>query len=190
MKISGFLIMCIIDEMTQEKFKTELLKKRTIYLEGEVTSKMVKEIGASILWLNGQDDTSEITLYIRSSGGNVPAGLDIYDIVKHSKAPVTGIVFSYANSMAAIILQACKIRKALKHSQIVIHNIEIKEEWHKFEEDLEKTSRDTKRDQQHIYEILSERTGKNIGEVKQACRERKIMTAEEAKEFGLIDEII
>ncbi len=179
-----------MDDMTREKFMDDLLKKRTLYIEGEINFEMAKRIGASILWLNAQDDSSKITLYFNSNGGTVYSGLNIYDIVRHSKAPVTGIVFRCANSMAAIILQACKIRKILKNSQIMLHNIRITEEWHKFEEDLEKTLSDTKKDQQAVYEILSERIGRSIEEIKTVCREEKTFSAQEAKEFGLIDEII
>lgn len=182
--------MCQVNDVTREKFLDDLLKKRTLYIEGEVTQEMAKWIGSSILWLNAQDDTSEITLYINSGGGTVTAGLDLYDIVRHSKAPITGIVFRCANSMASIVLQACKTRKAMRHSSIVLHNIKINRQWHKFEEDLENALHDTKRDQQSIYEILTERTGRTMEEVIKACREAKEMTSEEAKEFGLIDEVI
>lgn len=182
--------MCQIDDMNREKFLNDLLKKRTLYLEGEITHSDAKEIGRSILWLNAQDDLKEISIYINSSGGKVDAGLDLCDIVRHSKAPVTGIVYRLANSMASIILQACKIRKALRNSQIVLHNIRLTEEWHKLEENLEKILQDVKRDQQVIYEILAKRTGKSIEEIIKTCREAKEMTADEAKEFGLIDEVI
>lgn len=130
-----------MEEINRDKFMDDLLRKRLIYLDGEVTHDMAKRIGSSILWLNAEDDTSEIILYINSSGGKVAAGLHLYDIVKHSKAPVTGIVYRLANSMAAIVLQACKKRKALRHSEIVLHNIlvTVSTEWHKIKEAVDKT---------------------------------------------------
>lgn len=179
-----------MDEITREKFMNDLLRKRTLYLEGELIHRDAREIGESILWLNAVDDLKEITLYINSSGGSVTAGLDIYDIIRNSNAPVTGIVYRSANSMATVVLQACKIRKALKHSGIVIHNIKINKEWHEFEENLEKALADTKRDQESIYEIFVKRTGRSLEEIKRACRETKTMLADEAKKFGLIDEVI
>lgn len=179
-----------MDEMTRERFQDDLLKKRTLYLDGDTTQEIAKEIGTAILWLNALDDASEITLYINSSGGSVSAGLDIYDIIRHSKAPVTGIVFRCANSTASIILQACKTRKALRHSEIVLHNIKINKEWHEFEENLEEALRGTKKNQESVYRILYERTGRSMVDVIKVCREAKEMTPEEAKEFGLIDEII
>lgn len=181
-----------MDKMTEERFLNDLLNKRIVYLEGEICYEEAKRIGAVIIWLNAQNDSNEITLYVRSYGGSVSAGLDIHDIVRHSKAPITGIVYSSANSMATVVLQACKRRKALRHSEITIHNIKINyyKEWHVFEDNLEEALRDTKRMQQRIYEILAERTGRTIEDIKKVCRESKTMSAEEAKEFGLIDEVI
>ena len=132
--------MCQIDEMYRDIFVNDLLKNRTLYIDGEVTHDTAKRIGASILWLNAIDNSKDITLYLNSTGGSVTASLDFYDIVRYSKASITGIVYRLANSMAAIILQACQNRKALKHSQIVIHNIKVNKEWHEFEANLEKAS--------------------------------------------------
>lgn len=179
-----------MDEITRENFRNDLLKKRTLYLEGEIIYRDAREIGESILWLNAVDDLREITLYINSSGGSVSAGLDIYDIIRHSNAPVTGIVYRFANSMATVILQACTTRKALKHSEIVIHHIKINKEWHEFDENLEEALADTKRDQESIYEIFARRTGRSLEEIKRICREAKTMFADEARGLGLIDEVI
>ncbi len=179
-----------MDSLSPKDFLDDLLKKRMIYIYDEVSQQTARDMGVAVLWLNALDDSSEITLYINSGGGGVSAGLDIYDIVRHSKAPVTGIVYKMANSMATVILQACRKRKILKNGVIIIHNIKINKEWHEFEEDLEKALDETKRHQQAIYEIFAERTGKPIDEIKKICREAKTMTACEAKELGFIDEII
>lgn len=146
--------------MDYDQFLTDILRKGIIYLEGEVNRDMAIRIGKSILWLNAQDDIKEISLSIDSSGGSVTAGLDIYDIIRHSKIPVIGIVFRHANSIATVILQGCKVRKALKHADMLIHNIKVSnEEWHKFEEDLEETLKEVRRHQQEINELMAERTG-------------------------------
>jgi len=176
--------------MDNDQFLTDILRKGMIYMDGDIDSDMAIRIGKSILWLNAQDDIKEISLYINSGGGSVVAGFDIYDIIRHSKTPVTGVVYRYANSMATVVLQACKVRKALRHGDICIHNIKINEEWHKFEENLEEALRVPKKNQQEIYEIMAERTGRSMEEIRNAFRESKTMCAEEAKEFGLIDEII
>ena len=181
-----------MEEINREKFMDDLLRKRIIYLDGDVTDDMAKRIGSSVLWLNAEDDTSEIILYINSSGGKVAAGLHLYDIVKHSKAPVTGIIYRIANSMAAIVLQACKKRKALRHSEIILHNIQltVSTEWHKIKEEVDREVKETKKDQEAIYAILTERMGKTKAEIIKILEESKKLGTEEAKEFGLIDEII
>lgn len=86
---------------------------------------MARDAGKAIVWLNAINK-KEITLYIDSGGGEVQAGLDIYDMIKHSKAPVTGIVYRKANSMASVILQACVKRKAFENAEIIIHDISIR----------------------------------------------------------------
>lgn len=117
------------------------------------------------------------------------AGLNIYDAVKHSRAPVTGIVLKRAFSMAVTVLQACKTRKALKHSHIFIHNIEITDEWHKFEENLEKKLEDVKVDQENINRLIAERSGAPIEVIQALTRNGTMLMPEEAKRIGLIDEV-
>lgn len=177
--------------MDHDQFLTDILRKGIIYLEGEVDREMAIRIGKSIVWLNAQDNIKEILLYIDSGGGGVTAGFDIYDMVRHSNIPITGIVFRHANSIATVILQGCKVRKALRHADMLIHNIKVSnEEWHKFEENLEETLKGVRRNQQDIYALMAARTGRSVEEITAACREKKTMRADEAKEFGLIDEII
>ena len=174
------------------KFIKDLLEKRTIYLKGEIDGTMAAETGAAIIWLNARDETKEIIIYIDSGGGNVSAGLDIYDVVKHSKASTRGIVYRRANSMASIILQACTKRQAMKHSEIAIHNVTIKPyKTHDFKKDcLTKTLAEISKVHEHNNNILAERTGRTIEEIEKKCIEDISMTAEEAKNFGLVDEII
>lgn len=174
------------------RFVKDLLEKRTIYLKGEIDGTMAAETGAAIIWLNARDETKEIIIYIDSGGGNVPAGLDIYDAVKHSKAPTHGIVYRKANSMACIILQACTKRLAMRHSEIVIHNVTIKPyKTHDFKEDcLAKTLAEISKVHERNNKILAERAGRTIEEIEKKCIEDVSMAAEEAKEFGLIDEIV
>lgn len=116
--------------------------------------------------------------------------LDIYDVVKNSKAPVTGIVYRRANSMASVILQACKVRKAMSSCEIIIHNSRIKMAWDKLEENLDKALKGIKIQQKVIYEIYSKRTGMSMNAVKKRCKKGKTIYAQEAKEIGLVDEVI
>lgn len=173
------------------RFEKDLLKKRTLYLIDEIDSGVADRLSAGILWLNAKNK-DEITIYINSLGGGVAAGLDIFDIINHSKAPITGIVYRQANSMAIIVLQACKKRKAMKHSVFSFHNLRmnIRKEWDEYEKTMEKNLQDIKKDQEDYNNIIFQRSGIKIEIIEQWCKEKKVLSVEEALSFNLIDEII
>lgn len=174
------------------KFSHDLFQKRMIYLEGDIDNKMANIIGCMIVWLNAHDSKEKITIYINSSGGSVWAGFDIYDIIKHSQAPVTGIVYRVVGSMAIAVLQACKKRKALEHSIFSFHNLRqnLHAEWDEFEKKMNQALDDVKKDQLNYNRIIAERIGAEMAKVEQFCKEKKILSAQEARDIGLIDEII
>ncbi len=178
-------------EERRDIFKSDLLKKRQIYLEGEIEYEMAKEASKMIIWLNAQSD-KEITLYINSFGGSVSAGLALYDVIKNSAAPITGIVCPFANSMALVVLQACRTRKAMPHSIIRLHNnrIRLHAEWDKIEQELKEELEKVKRGQEEVWQILAERSGKEKEWIKKICQSKLELTAQEAKEAGLIDKIV
>lgn len=188
--LSALFLLVSSDELTHGKLMNVLLNKRVVYLEGKITHTEAERIGKAIMLLNAQDESREITLYIDSNGGSVMAGLNIYDAIKHSKAPVTGIVLKKAVSMAVIVLQACKTRKAHKHSHILIHNIKITNAWHKYEENLEEELEDAKFVQQNINRLLTERSGLPVEKIRKLSREETLLRPDKAKELGLIDEVI
>ncbi|MFA7169922.1 MAG: ATP-dependent Clp protease proteolytic subunit [Candidatus Paceibacterota bacterium] len=135
----------------------------------------------------------DIEIIITSGGGSVEPGLAIYDLLRLYKGKKTGIVVGYAHSMAAIILQACEVRKACKHAELLIHNIrrnDVSLDVLRDSEKLSKLREEMEKDQKKHYEILSERTGRSIEEICRKCEEEIKLDANEAKEFGLIDEII
>lgn len=172
-------------------FEKDLLEKRTLYLIDTIDNEAARRLGAEIIWLNAKSD-EKITLYINSSGGDIAAGLDIYDIIKHSKAPITGIVYRQANSMAIIALQACKSRKAMSHSEICFHNMRLglHLEWNEFEKIKDRELQKIKERQEDYNKIISKRSGIDIKIIEQWCKEKKILSPEEALGFNLIDEII
>lgn len=172
-----------------------LLKKRIIYLNERVSEKEASRIGDAIIALNAESD-APITLYINSGGGNIDAGLSVYDMLRHSLAPVTGIVQQKAYSAASIILQGCRTRKALKHAQILIHNgsVSMDKKFDDIQMDIEKEIHslieNSKKKRALMYDIYAERTGKPVEEIKQICLGDKEIYADEAKALGLIDEVI
>lgn len=165
-------------------------KKRVLYVDEKITPDMEKDFGLAIMWLNAQSD-EEIPLIINCNGGSATAGLNIYDMVRFSNAPVTGIVFGRANSMASVILQGCKKRYALPHAKMWIHYLRTYEiPLNEIEEDLEKAIRLAREEQESINEIYREATHRSLEDIKSALKADKSMSAKEALEFGLIDEII
>jgi ATP-dependent Clp protease protease subunit len=154
-----------MDEL-QLQFDLELLESREIYLMGEINAPRANKIGQAIVWLNAKNCCQPITLYINSTGGSVTAGFDICDIIRHSKAPVIGVVFRQANSMASVVLQACKTRKAMAHSILLLHNMKLtmEGEIHEIEEKAKKAVADARSDQQEIYHYLAEKTKISLDE--------------------------
>lgn len=133
-----------------------------------------------------------IKILIDSAGGSVDAGLSIYDTLMAYQGGADGVVVGRANSMAAILLQACKNRRCARHGSVLIHHV--------FSENvslddltsaarLKRLRRGSEKDQQRLYAILSKRTGKSIPDIRRTCRKDESMTSEEALAFGLIDEI-
>ncbi len=181
--------------MNSETVLDVLLKKRIIYLSERVSEKEAQRISEAIVVLNAQSD-APITLYINSGGGSIDAGLAIYDIVRHSAAPVVGIVQQKAHSAASVVLQGCRVRKALKHAQIIVHNgsVSMDKKFDDIHVDIEKEIRATIEDsikkRAFMYAIYAERTGKPVEEIKQICLKDKSVYADEAKQLGLIDEVI
>lgn len=165
-------------------------KRRIIYLDERITTETAKDFGLVIPWLNSQND-EEIKLIIDCGGGSAAAGLNMYDMVVFSNAPVVGIVYGQASSMASVILQACKKRYALPHAGVCIHYLKTYEiPLNDLDEDPEKALKSVRERQKSVNDIYHKRTGKSLEEIKIALKEDKLLSAKEALEFGLIDEII
>lgn len=178
------------DELSHGKLMDVLLNKRVIYLDSKITEDEADRIIKSIRRLNTQDESKEIILYINSKGGIIIDGMHIYDAIKDSKAPVTCVIEDKAISMAVIVLQACKTRKAHKNSRILIHNIRIGNAWHKLEENLEEELETVRYIQKNLDRLIVERSGLPVEKVRDLSRDETVLLADEAKELGLIDEVI
>lgn len=169
----------------------DLLSKRIIYLSGDINAEIANKFGKAVVWLNAQSSKKPISLYIDSAGGLVSAGLDIYDMVRHSKASITGIVYRRAYSMASVILQGCASREALPNAELLVHSIRLNElPLSNVEEDIDKALNRSRVMQEAINEILKNRTGLSTATIKRMNRENKYMSAQEALACGLIDKIL
>jgi len=169
---------------------SRLLNDRIILLHDQVNSATASVVVAQLLYLEGQDPDKDIYLYINSPGGSVSDGMAIYDTMQYIKCDVSTICTGMAASMGAFLLNAGAKGKrfALPNSEIMIHqplggakgqatDIEIHAKWIlKIKERLNK--------------ILSERTGQPIEKIQEDTERDNFMSAQEAKEYGLIDEVI
>ncbi|MEF3245404.1 MAG: ATP-dependent Clp protease proteolytic subunit [Caldisericaceae bacterium] len=169
---------------------SRLLKDRIIFLTGEIETYHSDLIVAELLYLESLDSTQEIYLYINSPGGEVIPGMAIYDTMQYIKAPVATICLGQAASLAAVLLAAGRKGKryALPHSRILIH-----QPWGGAQgqaTDIEIQAKELIRIKRMINEILSKHTGQPEEKIQRDTERDYFMSPEEAKEYGIIDEII
>ena len=169
---------------------SRLLKDRIIFLGDEVNDVTAGLVVAQLLFLEAEDPDKDIYLYINSPGGSVTAGMAIYDTMQYIKPDVSTICIGMAASMGAFLLNAGANGKrfALPNSTIMIHqplggakgqatDIEIHAKW-------------ILQIKERLNQILSERTGQPLEKVKADTERDNFMSAMEAKEYGLVDEVI
>ncbi len=177
-------------ELTPNQFA--LLERNVLYLEGDVCGEMVDQVHLSLMELDGRG-SPPIEIRIYTGGGDVHAGLAVYDFLRQYKGKKTGVVYGYARSMGAVILQACDERLCLPHSTVLIHHVSktsVSLDELEDPDRLDRLRKSMQTDQETLYEILVARTGRSKDEVREACKKDRDMTAKEAFEFGLIDRII
>ena len=168
-----------------------LLKDRIIILSGEIDTHICELIKANLLYLESLDSGDDITLYINSPGGSVYDGLGLLDIMEYIKPEIGTINTGLAASMAAIILSsgAKGKRKALKRSRTMIHQPLGFGGWSQAS-DMEIEAREINELKKQLYEIISENTGQVYDKVHKDGDRDYWMSAQDAKKYGMIDEII
>lgn len=169
---------------------SRLLKDRIIMLSGQVTDEMANSIIAQLLFLDAQDSEKDIYLYINSPGGSVTAGLAIYDTMNFVKADVQTIVLGMAASMGSFLLTAGAKGKrfALPNAEIMIHQPLGGAQGQATE--IEIAARHILKTRDRLNQILSERTGQPIEVIEKDTDRDNFMSADEAKAYGLIDEVM
>ena len=169
---------------------SRLLKDRIILLFNEVNDDLACTVISQLLYLEAIDPDKDITIYINSPGGSVSAGFGIYDTIKHLKCDVNTVCVGMAASMGAFLLAAGTKgkRSALENSQIMIHQVLGGVEGQA--SDMEIEARHMLRIKDRLNTILAQNTGKDIETVTQDTERNNWMFAEEAKEYGLIDNVI
>jgi len=169
---------------------SRLLKDRIILLGGEVNDHVASLICAQFLFLESQDPEKEIYLYINSPGGVVTAGMAIYDTMRFVACPVATLCIGQAASMGAFLLAGGTkgMRYALPHSRIMIH--QPSGGYHGQVTDIDIHAREVLRLKKTLNEILAENVGQSVDKVAQDTERDYFMTAEEAKAYGIIDNIL
>jgi ATP-dependent Clp protease protease subunit len=169
---------------------SRLLKDRIVFLGTPVDDIVANSIIAQMLFLESQDKEKDIKFYINSPGGSVSAGLAIYDTMQHIKPDVSTICVGMAASMGAVLLSAGAEGKryGLPNSEIMIHQVLGGAQGQA--SDVEIHAKHILKIKDKLNTILSEHTGKDKSIVEQDTDRDYFMSAEEAKEYGLIDQII
>ena len=169
---------------------SRLLNDRIIMLSEEVNSTTASLIVAQLLFLEAQDPDKDIQFYINSPGGSVTDGMAIYDTMQYVKCDVSTICIGMAASMGAFLLSAGTKGKryALPNAEIMIHQPSAGTQGQIT--DMAIHLKRLEIIKQRMNRIMAENTGKSIEEVTAACERDNFMSAEEALEFGLIDQII
>ena len=169
---------------------SRLLKDRIIFLGTAITDEIANLIIAQLLFLESEDPDKDIYLYINSPGGLVTAGLAIYDTMQYIKPDVQTICMGQAASMGAVLLAAGAPGKryALPHSRIMIHQPMGGFEGQATE--IEIHAKEILRIREELNKILAKHTGQPIEKIRDDTERDYFMSAQEAKEYGLIDEIV
>ncbi len=169
---------------------SRLLKDRIVFLGGTVTDDVANLITAQLLFLESEDPDREVNMYINSPGGSVTAGLAIYDTMQFVKPPVSTLCVGQAASMGSFLLAAgAKGRRyALPHSRILIHQLSGGFEGQAA--DIEIQAREALRQKEILNEVLARHTGKSVKQIEKDTDRDNFMSAAQAVEYGLIDEVI
>lgn len=169
---------------------SRLLDDNIIMLDGEVTDESASLCVAQLLYLSAKDDAKDINMYINSPGGSVSAGLAIIDTMNLIPNDVNTIATGLAASMGAMILLSGTKgkRNALPHAEVMIHQPLGGTQGQA--SDIEISTKHILRTRETLYSMMSNATGKSMDEIAAACDRDNFLSAEEAKNFGLIDNIL
>jgi ATP-dependent Clp protease protease subunit len=169
---------------------SRLLKERIIFLTGQINDNVASLVTAQLLFLEAEDPKKEIYLYINSPGGLVTAGLGIYDTMQYVKPDISTLCIGQAASMGSFLLAAGTKGKrfSLPNSRVMVHQPSAGFQGQVT--DIEIHANEVLSLKNRLNEIYSKHTGKSVDEVKSALERDNFMTAEVAKDFGLIDEVV
>jgi ATP-dependent Clp protease protease subunit len=192
--LNDYITPYIIEErpmnITQLDVFSRLMKDRIIFLGVPIYDDVANIIQAQLLFLESQDSERDIQIYLNSPGGSVYAGLGIYDTMQYLKPDISTICTGMAASMAAVLMCAGAKGKryALPHSRIMIHQPMGGTQGQA--SDIEIEAREIQKLKKELYEIIANHSGKDYEQVWKDSDRDYWMTAAEAKEYGMIDEVL
>ena len=168
---------------------SRLLKDRIVFIGGPIDDSMANLVIAQMLFLQGEDPDKDINLYVNSPGGSVTSGLAIYDTMQYVRPQVSTVCVGLAASMAAVLLAAGARGKryALPYSRVMIHQPAGGTSGQAT--DIEIQAREILRIKRITHEILARHTGQPVDRIEQDTERDYYMSAQEAKDYGIIDNI-
>jgi ATP-dependent Clp protease protease subunit len=190
----SFLIPYVIERSGREEramdIYSRLLKDRIIFLGSAIDDNVANIIIAQILFLQFEDAKADISLYLNSPGGSVSSGLAIYDTMQFVTCDVATYCIGQASSMAAVLLAAGRAgkRNALPNARVMIHQPLAGMEG--TASDIHIHAKEALRIKQRLNEILLKHTGQSLDRIEQDTDRDKFMSAEEAREYGIVDQVL
>jgi ATP-dependent Clp protease, protease subunit len=177
--------------MVGSEMEEQFLKRREIFLWGEITDDTAEIIVKRILYFDGQSK-DDITLLINSPGGVISAGLAIYDAMQKAKSDIATVCMGQAASMGALILCAGTKgkREAWEHARVLIHQPLISGNMYGPASDLQIQAEEMLRVRDNLNDILADHTGQSIKKIAEDTDRDYFMSAEEAKTYGIIDRVV
>ncbi|MFT4075650.1 MAG: ATP-dependent Clp protease proteolytic subunit [Asticcacaulis sp.] len=191
--LTSYLIPTVIEQSSRGEraydIYSRMLKERIIFLTGPFEDGMATSICAQLLFLESENPKKEISLYINSPGGQVTSALAIYDTMQYIKSPISTVCMGMAASAGSLILQAGEAgqRISLPNSKIMVHQPSGGARG--MASDIEIQAEDMRKTKKLLNEIYVKHTGQTYDTIEKTLDRDRYMTADEAKEFGLIDHV-
>ena len=169
---------------------SRLMKDRIVFIGTEINDDIANVVVAQLLFLESEDPEKDVNLYINSPGGSVSAGLAIYDTMQYVRCPITTICVGQASSMGAVLLAAGGRgrRKALPHARVMLHQPYGGTRGQA--SDIEIQAKEIQRMREVLNHILVDHTGQPVDRISRDTDRDFFMTADEAKDYGIIDDVV
>jgi len=190
----NFLVPMVVEQTNRGEraydIYSRLLKERIIFLVGPVNDQMASLVSAQLLFLEAENPNKDIAMYINSPGGMVTAGMAIYDTMQYIRPDVSTVCVGLAASMGSLLLAAGAAGKrlSLPNAKIMVH--QPSGGFQGQASDIEIHAREILATRHRLNEIFVRHTGRNLKEIEAAMERDKFLAAEEAKDFGIIDQVV